>query len=190
MNWLEFFGALVGLLYLYLEYKVNIWLWAVSVLMPAIYFVVYLRAGLYADSAIQVYYLLAAGYGLACWLLHPKRKQKVGASISKMPLPYYLPAIIVTIVLFCLIGWLLKCYTNSTVSWADAFTTSLSITAMWMLAKKYVEQWLVWIVADVCCTALYLYKDLYFTAGLYLIYTVVAVAGYYKWKKLMNYDNN
>ena len=56
---------------------------------------------------------------------------------------------------------------------------------MWMLARKYVEQWLVWIAADVACAVLYVYKDLWFTGGLYLIYAVVAVLGYRKWKRLM-----
>jgi nicotinamide mononucleotide transporter len=77
-------------------------------------------------------------------------------------------------------------YTDSNVPWWDAFTTALSIIGMWMLARKYLEQWLVWIVVDVVCVGLYIYKDLYFTAGLYALYVVIAVFGWLNWKKLMN----
>ena len=68
--------------------------------------------------------------------------------------------------------------------WADAFTTALSVVALWMLARKYVEQWLVWIAADAACAALYAYKGLWPTAVLYLLYTVIAIAGYRKWKAI------
>ena len=77
-------------------------------------------------------------------------------------------------------------YTNSDVPWLDSFTTSVSIIAMWLLARKYVEQWLVWIVVDVVCVGLYLYKDLYYTSALYAIYAIIAVFGYIKWRKIMN----
>ena len=85
-----------------------------------------------------------------------------------------------------MIWYILSRFTDSTVPCADAFTTALSIVAMWMLARKFVEQWLVWIAADIACAVLYAYKGLWFTGGLYLAYAVVAVFGYHKWKHLMN----
>ncbi len=57
---------------------------------------------------------------------------------------------------------------------------------MWMLARKYVEQWLVWIAVDVVCCGLYIYKGLYFTSALYGLYTIIAVFGYFEWRRLMN----
>ena len=77
-------------------------------------------------------------------------------------------------------------YRDSTVPWWDSLTTSLSIIAMWMLAHKYVEQWLVWLVVDIVSCGIYIYKDLYFTSFLYGLYTVIAFFGYLKWKQLMN----
>ena len=76
-------------------------------------------------------------------------------------------------------------YTDSNVPWCDAFTTALSIIGMWMLARKYLEQWWVWMVVDVVCVGLYIYKGLYFTAALYALYAVVAVMGWANWKRLM-----
>lgn len=76
--------------------------------------------------------------------------------------------------------------TDSTVPVADAFTTALSIVGMWMLARKYIEQWIVWIAVDAVCVGLYIYKGIYFYALLYLIYTVIAFFGYRKWLRLMH----
>ena len=86
---------------------------------------------------------------------------------------------------FVLIAWVLTEFTNSDVPWSDSFTTALSIVGMWMLARKYVEQWLVWIVVDVVCCGLYVYKELYFTAGLYGLYALIAIGGYKKWIRMM-----
>ena len=81
-------------------------------------------------------------------------------------------------------------FTDSTVPISDAFTTSLSIVGMYMLARKYVEQWFVWMIVDIASSALYLYKGLYFTAVLYFVYAIIAIFGYRKWKKMISYENN
>lgn len=184
MNYLEIAGTLVGLLYLWFEYKASIWLWPVSVVMPAIYIIVYYQAGLYADSGISVYYLLAGIYGWWMWLRHASGKAE--KPITFMPCRWVLPLFCVLCIVFVLIGNILEVYTDSNVPWWDSFTTSLSIIAMWMLAHKYVEQWLVWLVVDVVSCGLYVYKDLYFTSLLYGLYAVIAFFGYLKWKRLMN----
>ncbi|MDE6268281.1 MAG: nicotinamide riboside transporter PnuC [Muribaculaceae bacterium] len=186
MEYLEIAGTAVGLLYLYLEYKASVWLWVASIVMPAIYLVVYYEAGLYADFGISVYYLIASVYGLVCWLKGKEGEDNnASLQITHTPRQAYWELGIVTALLFGIIGYVLSRFTDSTVPWADAFTTSLSIVAMWMLARKYVEQWVVWIVADVACSGLYVYKDLWWTGGLYLLYAVIAVFGYRKWKLLM-----
>jgi thiamine pyrophosphokinase len=105
--------------------------------------------------------------------------------ITHTPARVLLPVSLVLIATFLIIAWLLINYTDSNVPWADSFITALSIVGMWMLAKKYVEQWLVWMVVDVVCCGLYVYKDLYFTSGLYGFYAVIAVFGYFKWKRMM-----
>ena len=79
---------------------------------------------------------------------------------------------------------ILRYFTDSTVPVADAFTTALSIVGLWMMARKYVEQWLVWMVVDAVCVGLYIYKGIYFYAALYAVYTVVSWFGYRKWYKM------
>lgn len=206
---LEIIGTFVGLIYLWLEYRASIYLWIAGIIMPAIYLVVYYKAGLYADVGINIYYLLAAIYGWIVWRYgnHLKqyfRRKKLGMDVEtvtidnnpeeksdeELPITKVslrkLPILTVAFSLaFISIALLLIHYTDSTVPWWDSFITALSIIGMWMLARKYIEQWLIWIVVDAISAALYLYKGLEFTAGLYAIYTIIAIFGYFKWKKLM-----
>ncbi len=189
MNYLEILGTAIGIVYLYLEYRASAWLWVASIAMPAIYLVVYYKAGLYADFGISIYYILASLYGLIYWLRRKDKETREDkdkqSGISHIPRSYYLPLGLVFAALFFVMGFILQTFTDSTVPWADAFTTSLSIIAMWLLARKYLEQWLFWIAADLGCALLYAYKDLWFTGGLYFAYAIIAVFGYRKWKNLM-----
>ncbi len=196
MDYLEIIGTIVGLVYLWLEYKANIYLWVAGIIMPAIYIFVYYRAGLYADFGINIYYLLAALYGWLVWRYGAYWKQKLGKKnshaeklaelpITRMPINYLFALLCIFLALFFGIAYILIYHTDSTVPWLDSLPTALSIIAMWMLARKYIEQWLVWIVVDITCCGLYIYKELYFTGVLYGIYTVVAFFGYLKWKELM-----
>ncbi|MDE6555544.1 MAG: nicotinamide riboside transporter PnuC [Duncaniella sp.] len=184
MNYLEIAGTALGVLYLYLEYRASAWLWLPSILMPAIYLAVYYEAGLYADFGISVYYILASVYGLICWM-RGKGNSGEGMPVTHAPRQIYPALAAIFATLFIIIGLILSRLTDSTVPWADSLTTSLSIIAMWMLARKYVEQWIVWIVADLGCSILYVYKDLWPTGALYLAYAVVAFFGYKKWKSLI-----
>ena len=189
MQYIELLGTIVGLLYLWLEYRASIYLWVASVVMPAIYLVIYYDAGLYADFGINIYYLIIAIYGWAAWRYGfsiGRGSEGRELPISHTPARRWLPLAAITSVVFAVIAWVLVNLTDSSVPYADAFTTALSAVGMWMLARKYIEQWWVWLVVDVASAALYIYKDLYFTAALYALYAVVAVFGYRKWKKLMS----
>ena len=190
MDWIRFIdimGLVLGLLYLWLEYHANIWLWAVSVIMPIVHGYLYFEKGLYADFGMEFYYVAIAIYGYWCWR-YGKKNDK---GEKDLPITHYTRKHIVTstvtwIVLWAGIYWVLISFTDSRVPILDSLTTSLSAVAMWALAKKYVEQWLLWLVVDAVCCGLYIYKGIPFTAGLYGFYTVIAVLGYYKWLRLMH----
>ena len=145
---LQIAGVLLGLLYLWLEYRADIRLWIVGLVMPLIHGALYYKSGLYADCSMQAYYVLAGLYG---WLVWRRRGRKTDAGLT---VPFW-----------------------------DAGTTALSVVAMWMLSRKLVEQWLVWLVVDLVTVGLYLYKDLPYTAGLYALYSALAVAGYLRWRR-------
>lgn len=189
METLEIIGTLIGVLYLYLEYRASIYLWIAGIVMPLVYIFVYADAGLYADMSINIYYVFAAIYGWGVWLWGKRRRkaleQPAFMPITRTPLRMWGVLSIIALLLFFIMGEILSRYTDSTVPWIDSFTTALSIVGMWQLARKYLEQWLTWIVVDAVSAVLYVYKGLHFTAVLYALYTVVAIAGYFKWKKMM-----
>lgn len=187
MDWLQLIdivSTVLGLLYLWLEYRANIWLWAVSIIMPIVHSYLYFAKGLYADFGMEFYYVAAAIYGYCCW-----RWGKKDGDAKEVPITHYkhshiMPSVIVGFALWGGLYWFLSTFTDSTVPLLDSFTTALSAVALWALAKKYVEQWLLWLVVDAVSCGLYIYKGIPFTASLYGFYTVMAVAGYLRWKKL------
>ena len=189
-DWLDIFTTILGLIYIWLEYKAHIGLWIVGIIMPALDVYLYYNHGLYGDAGMAVYYTLAAIYGYVAWKLGSV-KEKAPLKISHTPLRLYLP-----ILAFFLVAWgatyyvLIK-WTDSTVPVLDAFTNALSFVGLWALARKYVEQWLFWMIVDAVCTLLYIQKGIPFKALLYGLYVVIAIAGYYKWRgmaKKMRYD--
>jgi nicotinamide mononucleotide transporter len=185
MDWsliLQVVGTTLGLLYLWLEYRANIWLWIVGAIMPMVHGVLYLQSGIYADAAMQLYYILAGLYGLMVW----RRKPKEGATLPIRHTPkQWIPSLIaVYVVLHVVIYFILVEFTDSRVPIFDSMSTALSIVAMWMLSRKLVEQWLIWLVVDMISVGLYMYKGIPITAGLYTLYCILAIAGYLRWRKV------
>lgn len=179
---LQIVGVVLGLLYLWLEYRANIWLWIVGAIMPCVHCALYYQSGLYADCAMQGYYILAGLYGLAVWLMGKKRTEKP-LKITHTPLRLAFPLVAVYGVLHAALYYLLTEFTDSTVPFWDAMTTAMSMVAMWMLSRKYIEQWLVWLVVDAITVGLYIYKGIPLTGALYALYTALAVAGYLRWRR-------
>ncbi len=180
---LQILGVTLGLLYLWLEYRVNIWLWVVGAIMPAVHGFLYFKSGLYADCAMQCYYVVAGLYGLVVWLLG-RRQTGEPLNISHTPLRLVAPLVVVYVALHAAIYYLLTEFTDSTVPFWDSMTTALSMVAMWLLSRKYLEQWLVWLVVDAITVGLYLYKGIPLTACLYGLYTALAIVGYIRWRRL------
>lgn len=202
-HWLDIVTTILGLIYLVLEYRASIALWVVGIVMPAMDIYLYWSHGLYGDAGMAVYYTLAAIYGYAVWKFGAKWKamikrkgsdKKEGASAvssssEELPVTFFPRRLILRTLGFFLLAWaatyyVLVAYTNSTVPLLDAFTNALSFVGLWALARKYVEQWLFWIAVDVVCCYLYVVKGIPFKAGLYGLYVVIAVMGYWKWKGL------
>lgn len=183
---LEILGFTIGIIYLWYEYHANPRMWFASIVMPLISMWIYFRKGLYADFAINIYYVVIAVYGYLAWTFHgDRKKRRKPLPVTRTPLWAAAVAAAAFAVLWAAIWWLLENATDSTVPVADAFTTALSIVAMWMLARKYAEQWLAWLAVDAVCVGLYIYKGIYFYATLYAVYTVIAWLGYRKWLALM-----
>ena len=188
MDVFEVIGALIGLTYLVLEYKANAWLWPVGVLMSLFYVIIFFNGKFYADAAIYLYYIGANVYGWYAWRRADKKTQKAATDEIKIgytPPKLWCKIVPVIVILWISIFLILKYLTDSVAPLGDAFTTAVSVVAMWMLSRKYVEQWLLWVAVNVVSMALYCWKGLYPTAILYVIYVVMSVLGYFRWRRLM-----
>ena len=180
---LELIGLIIGLLYLLLEYKANIWLWPVGVIMPIVYIIIFYQNKFYADMTFNVYYLFASIYGWYIWANSLEKTDK--GLISHLPKKYIVGLSAIFVAIFAAIAFLLINFTDSEVPYGDSFTTTLSILAMWMLAHKYIEQWLLWIVVNAVTAVLYHTKELDITVILFIVNFFVSILGYVKWKKMM-----
>ena len=185
LYWLDILTTILGLIYIWLEYRAHIALWVVGIVMPALDVYLYYSHGLYGDAGMAVYYTLAAVYGLCIWKFKKTKKLKRELPIIYMPMKKYLPVTVFFLVAWAVTYYILVTWTNSTVPLLDSFTNALSFVGLWALARKYIEQWFFWIVVDAVCTVLYVQKGIPFKAGLYGLYVVIAVMGYFKWKGMM-----
>ena len=184
LDWLDILTTILGLIYIWLEYRAHIALWVIGIVMPALDIILYWQHGLYGDAGMACYYTLAACYGLYIWKFKKTRKKKESLPIIFMPRDQYLPSLLFFLISWGLIYYILVTWTNSTVPLLDSFTNAMSFVGLWALARKYVEQWIFWIIVDVVCTFLYIQKGIPFKALLYGLYVVIAVAGYQKWKRV------
>jgi nicotinamide mononucleotide transporter len=180
MDWTEVLGFGTGAACVWLAARENIWSWPVGIANNIFYFVVFWGAGLYADSLLQLFYLGISIYGWVKWA-------RGGPAHRTLPASRTSRAMAVGLVAFGVIAaatmyLVLRHYTDSTVPAGDAITTAMSLTAQFMLGRKLVENWLVWIVVDVIYIGLYSYKALYLTAVLYAIFIVMCVVGYRRWR--------
>ena len=183
-QWLDILTTILGLIYIWLEYRAHIALWVIGVIMPALDIVLYWQHGLYGDAGMACYYTFAALYGFYVWKFVKTRKKKEPLPIIFMPRRQYLPTIVFFFVAWAAVYYVLITWTDSTVPLLDSFTNALSFVGLWALARKYVEQWVFWMVVDGVCTFLYIKKGIPFKALLYGLYVVIAIAGYLKWRSV------
>ena len=189
MDWtslLDVTALVVGLVYLLLEYRASLYVWIAGIIMPAIDLFLYWNTGLYGDFGLAVYYLLASVYGFIAWKYWKKGETTDEKPISRFPMRLLLPVTVAFLAIWAAVWGFLQYWTNSTVPVTDSLTNALSIIGMWMLARKYVEQWVVWIVADAIYVWLYAYKALPFKASLYAFYIIVAFFGIRAWTRKMH----
>lgn len=185
-HWLELAGALLGFISIYLQIKQHNWYWPVSIVMVSLYAVVYYQSKFYADMSLQLYFFAVGIYGWYYWLSGNNKKEK--ESLRKVPvvslkLSGWIKAIVATICFYLIIAFILVKYTDSDIAYGDAFTTAFSFVATFLLARKLIENWIFWIIADVVSVGLYIYKGLYPTAILFFVLSILAFYGYWEWKK-------
>ncbi len=187
-NIIELLGAILGLAYIYFSIRQNILTWPIGLFTSVLYIIVFYQSGFYADMGLQVYYVVISIYGWLYWLkgLKPVDRDKIPVKRTSKKL--WLKIGIITIIVYAVILFVLLNFTDSSVPFMDSLTTALSITATWMLARKYIEHWLIWIFVDLFSSGLYMYKSLWPTVILFLVYSLMAILGYREWRKDLKWE--
>ena len=182
-NYIELLGAILGIAYVFFSIRQNILTWPTGLLTSVLYVWVFLVSKLYADMGLQLYYVFISIYGWYEWLYGNKNNKEEALKISRLTprLGYWLLSF--SILIFFLIWFILDNYTDSPVPVADALATALSLVATWMLARKILEHWLIWIFVDTFSISLFWYKSLFPTVILFIVYTIMAIVGFFEWKK-------
>jgi nicotinamide mononucleotide transporter len=214
-NYIEVFGAITGIIYVFLEIRQTIWLWPVGIITSAVYIWVFFTGKLYADMSLQVYYLVISCLGWYWWARGTGHRtqdnrnykeegekgrsgegemrkggevEKISLKATRLKLRTGLILAIVFVVLYAIMWSVLSNFTDSPVPGWDSFITSLSIIATWMLARKIYEHWLLWIVVNSVAVVLFLSRGLYPTVILYVVYGIMSFVGLTAWKKTIRTD--
>jgi nicotinamide mononucleotide transporter len=183
-NYIEIIGVITGILYIIFSVKQKVICWPFGIVNSALYIIIYNGNKLYANSVLQAYYLIMGVYGWYYWMKGSKsiNGEKEGSSVRRISLKNILIITILGVFVLLAINYLLV-YFKDQDSLLDSFTTMLSFIATWMLTKKYIENWILWIIIDTISVGWYLSMRMYPTAGLYLVFTILAIFGYLEWKK-------
>jgi nicotinamide mononucleotide transporter len=186
MSGLEIVGAVTGIISVWLTTRQNIWCWPIGLVNLAVYALVFHSARLYADMALQGIYAALAVWGWYCWL----RGGKEGAPLRVSQAPVRVYSILFPAGILCslALGLGLERATDAAVPFWDAATTTFSLAATFMQTRKWFENWIVWIVVDSCLVGKYAWSGLWPTAGLFFIFTILAVMGLMEWRRSLKME--
>jgi nicotinamide mononucleotide transporter len=192
--------------YLLLAIRQSVWCWPAAVVSTSLYLFIMYGAGLYMESALQAFYIAIAIYGWQQWSagggaaepaelrgpVSPPETATASANqagrslrVSTWPPRRHLLVVGLVIIASAVSGALLSRYTDAALPYADSFTTWGALIATWMVARKILENWLYWFVIDSVSVYLYLTRELYLTAALFIVYLVLIVVGYREWRRSM-----
>jgi nicotinamide mononucleotide transporter len=178
---LELVAVIFGVVSVLLSVKENIWSWPTALVNVALYFALFYVSGLYSDMGLQVVYFVLSIYGWYEWLYGGKDRTEL--RVSRTPRRVWLTVGVIGVVFWAVDGFATSHLPNVSLPYVDAATATVSLVAQYLMTRKYLENWTLWIGIDVVYVGMFIYKGLYLTAGNYAIYLVLAVMGHIAWKK-------
>jgi len=184
-HWAELTGAILGIVYILLSVRQKTLTWAFGIATSVVYAWVFYSSRFYAGMGLQVYYVAVSIYGWFYWISGKQKGKSGEIPVRSLDLTSGLISSLLAAGSFILLYLLLSLRTDSPVPFMDALTTALSIAATWLLARKVLENWLLWIVTNLLCIGLYAWQNLWPTVVLFSVYEALAVYGYFRWKRSM-----
>jgi nicotinamide mononucleotide transporter len=177
---LEVIGVITGLLCVYLAAKNIIWNWPFAIISVVIYIFIFFESKLFADMGLQFYFLAMNIYGWYFWSRKAPSDDKT--PVIRIKKTEIILSIVAVIAFTVLLGSVLK-YTTASFPYLDSFCTACSLIAQYLMARKVLENWLIWVFVDIIYVGVYVFKDLHLTAIMYAVYVAIALMGYIDWKK-------
>ncbi len=182
MTTIELIASVFLLVCVWLSAKRNIWTWPTGIIGVSIFFYICYASQLYADMWLQIVFLAQSVYGWYFWI-NGTSKDQGNVPIRKLNLREQTLGLTALTFLIILVGYLSDQYTDTDVPYLDAMVASISLIANILLARKVIDNWVLWIIADVFYIGLFYYKELYVTSGLYVIFLVISISGLLQWQK-------
>jgi nicotinamide mononucleotide transporter len=186
---LEWFGVFTGILCVWLAAKNNIYNWPIAVVSVVIYIFIFFESKLYADMGLQFYFLIMNFYGWYYWSKNKNNKQ-AESPVSLITKKEIMLSIAGVVVFTAVLGFLLHKNTDASFPFVDSFCTACSLIAQIFLARKVLQNWLIWIFVDIIYVGVYVSKDLYATAFMYALYVYIASVGYFDWRRIYREQAN
>jgi nicotinamide mononucleotide transporter len=178
VSWIEVFGFVTGAVNVWLLARQNIWNWPIGIANNLAYLILFTTSGLYGDAGLQAVYIGLAIYG---WLLWLRRGDAPSLPVTRTPAATWKYLAVATLVLAVFMRWFLARFTDSTVPAWDGITTAVSLAAIYGQCRKLLESWWLWIAVDLIYIPLYLYKGLWLTSILYLVFLLLCIFGLREW---------
>lgn len=178
---LELVAVIFGVVSVMLSVKENIWSWPTALVNVALYTVLFYQAGLYSDMGLQPIYFVLSIYGWYEWVYGGKGRTEL--HVSRAPRNVWIAVSAIGVAFWAVDGYATSRLPNVSLPHVDAATVTVSLIAQYMMTRKYVQNWTLWIIVDVVYVGMFIFKGLYLTAGNYAIYLVLAVIGHIAWKK-------
>lgn len=184
MSCLELSAVVVGIISVYLGVRQNVLVWPTGLVNVALYTVVFFEAGLYSDMGLQVVYFGLSLYGWYEWRYGGAGRTEL--TVTRTTRGTWLRLSVIGVAFWALDGMFTSRMPGAAVPYVDAATATTSLVAQWMMTRKLLESWIVWIVVDTAYVALFVWRGLYLTAVNYAVYLVLAVLGYLAWRRSLH----
>lgn len=183
VTWLEIVAFVLAIAMVVLNMRVNPLAWPLAIASSLLYFALMWKSGLYGEAWLQIFFVVVAGWGWWQWL---RGTQPDGSALRPRPLSAAgrWTAIGAVALAWPVLGLVLRQNTDSQVPWWDAFPTAASVVAQALLGRQYIENWPAWVLVNIVSVALFVYKELWLTALLYLLFVGLSFAGWRAWQRL------